>query len=72
MFVPRVAYSILFYVMAMAIVLVSKPTLMFDATTSNVRPFGLGPGRTLFSLGAVTVALAIMSFYIFALIDAIC
>lgn len=69
---PRVAYSILFFVMAMAIVLVSRPTLLFDKSHElSPRPFGLGPGRTLFSLGAVTVCLAVLSFYVFALIDMI-
>jgi hypothetical protein len=65
---PRVLYSVLFYAMAMALIIVSKPSPVFDAGGKPIE-FGLGPDKTLFSLGAVTVALAVLSFYIFALID---
>ena len=65
---PRVVYSTLFYTASMLLIIVSKPVLMFDAE-GEPRAFGLGSDKTLFSLGATTVALAVMSFYVFALID---
>jgi hypothetical protein len=62
-------YSTLFYTLSMLLIITTKPVIMFDAGGSP-RPFGLGTQKTLFSLGAVTVALAVMSYYVFALIDA--
>jgi vacuolar-type H+-ATPase subunit I/STV1 len=64
----RLGYGVAFFAMAMLIVFVSKPVTTFDED-GNVRPFGLQEGETLFSLGVVTVVLAVVSFYIFALID---
>jgi hypothetical protein len=68
-FQQRVIYSVLFYVLAMALLLVAKPAFMFDRNTDEPLPFGVGDGKTLYSLGVVAVGLAIGSFYIFALID---
>ena len=65
----RVAYSILFYVLSMALVIISKPSFMFDKDTGRPIPFGIGDDKTLYSLGVVTVALAIIAFYFFAVID---
>ena len=67
---PRVIYSALFYTMSMLLIIMSKPLLMFD-DEGKPRSFGLGSEKTLFSLGAITVALAVVSFYVFALIDLI-
>ena len=67
---PRVVYSTLFYTASMALIILLKPMLLFDET-GELRSFGFGTNKTLFSLGAITVALAVMSFYVFALIDLI-
>lgn len=66
----RVIYSLLFYVLVVLLVVVAKPNLMFSAD-GNVRPFGVGSeeNKTVFSLGVAVVCMAIVSFYIFALID---
>lgn len=66
----RVAYSILFYVLSMALVIISKPSVIFGKNGEPL-PFGVGEGKTLYSLGVVTVALALLSFYFFACIDMI-
>lgn len=66
----RIVYSAAFFTLAMLLIITNKPSPMFDGRTGAPRPFGLGEDKTLFSLGAVTVALAVMSYYVFALIDA--
>jgi hypothetical protein len=66
----RLVYSILFYGLSMLLLIVSKPDVLFDKDGTPKR-FGFGPGKTLFSLGVLTVALAVLSFYTFALIDLI-
>ena len=70
-FVPpaRVAYSIIFFVLAMSLLFVMKPKAIFDKESDAPRAFGTDPERTLFTLGVWTVVLAVLSFYVFALID---
>jgi hypothetical protein len=42
------------------------------STNGDVRPFGVGgDNKTVFSLGVFVIVLAIVSFYIFAVIDVI-
>lgn len=65
----RVVYSIMFFLLASALVVVARPGCMFS---SDGRPkrFGVGDAdSTLFSLGVTTSVIAIGSFFIFALID---
>ena len=64
----RVLYSILFYVLVLILILLVKPSAMFDEK-SNLKPFGVGQNKTILSLGVVTVALAIVSYYLFCVID---
>jgi hypothetical protein len=66
----RVLYSILFYVLIICLVIVAKPPYIFDIDGS-VKPFGLGEKNTIFSLGVFVVTLAIISFYLFAVIDVV-
>lgn len=44
---------------------------MFHKSSGQPIPFGLGPNKTLFSLGAATGALAVVTFYVFTLLDVI-
>jgi hypothetical protein len=69
----RVIYTLVFYLMAIALVVVAKPGLMFT-NDGDVRLFGVGPGReesprTVFSFGVFVLVLAIVSFYMFSVID---
>lgn len=64
----RVIYSVLFYVLVVVLLLVSKPSIMFNEK-GMIRPFGVGETKTIFSLGVFVVALSIFSYYTFALID---
>lgn len=64
----RTIYSSLFYVLVILLFVVWKPTFMFDKD-GRIKPFGVGDSKTIFSLGVVVAALAIISYYIFAMID---
>lgn len=64
----RVVYSVAFYVLLMILLFLSKPTVMFD-TDGTLRPFGVGYDKTMFSFGVFTVVVAVLSFYIFCIID---
>jgi hypothetical protein len=65
---PRVIYSVLFYVMLSSLVYMTKPLLAFDVH-GHIKPFGIGNGKTVFSLGAIVSCLSIVCFYVFCLID---
>jgi hypothetical protein len=65
----RVIYAVLFYVLLIILIVLSKPSMIFDPKDGHLKPFGIGYDKTLFSLGVFTVVLAIISFYIFCLID---
>lgn len=65
----RIVYSLLFYVLTILLLIVSKPSLMFTPD-GDIRPFGVGgDDRTIFSFGVFIIVLAIISFYIFSIID---
>lgn len=64
----RVQYSILAYVLLVSLIVVSKPPILFDKN-GEVKPFGIGENKTIFSLGVLVVSLSILVFYIFAVID---
>lgn len=64
----RVVYSVAFYVLLMILLFLSKPSVMFDPN-GNLRPFGVGYDKTMFSFGVFTVVVAVVSFYIFCIID---
>ncbi len=66
----RVIYSLLFFGLLMLLIFVSKPSHLF-APDGNVKPYGVGEGKTVISLGVLTVLSAICSFYVFALLDVI-
>jgi hypothetical protein len=66
----RVVYSTLFFLLAMTLVLVSKPPPLFSPE-GHVRPFGVGPHSTVYPLGVVTVVVAVLSMFIFTLIDVV-
>lgn len=64
----RVVYSILFYILLLILIVLIRPSIMFNQN-GNIKPFGIGEEKTLFSFGVFTVILAILSFYVFCLID---
>jgi hypothetical protein len=66
----RVVYATLFFLLTMALLLISKPPPLFFPDGS-VKPFGVGERRTVFPLGVITTVVAVLSMYTFTLIDVI-
>lgn len=66
----RIIYAILFYILLIVLIIISRPSIMFESDGS-IKQFGIGEEKTMFSLGVFTVVLAILSFYIFCMIDLI-
>lgn len=66
----RIVHSILFYVLLMILLFIAKPSVMFEKS-GEIKQFGIGYDKTMFSFGVFTVVIAIFSFYIFCVIDII-
>lgn len=64
----RVKYSAVFACLAVAMMFLVKPPWLFDATGAP-KPFGLGPGQSLISVGSCTVLSAVLSLFLFTWID---
>ena len=64
----RIIYSIIFYILAMMLIVLSKPSVVFEQNGA-LKTFGVGYDKTLFSFGVFSVVVAILSFYIFCIID---
>jgi hypothetical protein len=54
--------------MLASLVYMTKPVIAFDPR-GHIKPFGIGSGKTVFSLGAIVSGLSIVCFYVFCLID---
>lgn len=68
----RVVYAVLFYVLLSILIILIKPSFIFNEE-GNLKHFGTGQddNKTIFSFGVFVLLLAIMSFYIFCMIDLI-
>lgn len=66
----RVLYSVIFFILLLVLLFISKPSVMFDES-GDIKQFGMGTEKTLFSFGIFTAVLAIISFYVFTLLDII-
>lgn len=66
----RVIYSLIFYVLSIILVTVVRPACMFRSNGSMIY-FGVGGEHTVFPFGVFALVLAIISFYIFTVIDLI-
>lgn len=66
----RIVHSILFYVLFMILLFIAKPSVMFEKN-GEIKQFGIGYDKTMFSFGVFTVVVAVLSFYIFCVIDII-
>lgn len=65
----RIVYATAFYVVLMSLVVTSRPGALFDPDTGDIRPFGVSRhGQTVFSLGVVSVVLAVLAFYLFCIV----
>jgi hypothetical protein len=66
----RIVYATLFYVLLVILIVLAKPSIIFEKDGS-IKPFGVGEDKTMFSLGVFSIVLAIVSYYIFCLVDMI-
>lgn len=66
----RLLYTLLLFVLTVTLVIVSKPSFVFDKN-GDLIPFGTGDGQTILSLGVLVILLAYLSFYMFNIIDII-
>lgn len=66
---PRVVYSILFYILLVTLIYITKPGIAFDQATGSIKPFGVGIGKTPFSMGTFVSVTAIGCFYVFTILD---
>lgn len=64
----RILYSVVFYLLCMSLVLTWKPSMVFDRD-GRPKGYGVERGETVFSLGVLSVVMAIVCFYAFALVD---
>ena len=64
----RFVYAILFYLLTVALIYVSRPVALFD-NDNSIRRQGMRLGETLFPLSTVCIVVAICSYMIFCLID---
>ena len=64
----RIIYATLFYILLLTLVVISKPSMVFERNGS-IKQFGIGNDKTMFSLGIFSAVIAIISFYTFTLID---
>ena len=66
----RIIYNVMFFILVIVLVIVWKPSIMFDEN-NNIKQFGVGNDKTIFSLGCLIAIVAFVSFYIFTVIDII-
>lgn len=64
----RLIYSVLFYVLVVLLIVTCQPSVAFTRD-GELKGFGVGEDKTLFSFGLCSVVFAILSFFIFCIID---
>jgi len=52
----------------MTLIFLKKPKMLFEKN-GEIKSFGLKKGETMYSVGVLTVVLAILCFYLFCVID---
>jgi hypothetical protein len=68
LFSSRLVYTILFYLLIIIALFITKPKLLFD-DNNQIKSFGFRDNETLYSIGVISTILAILSYYIFTIID---
>ena len=67
----RISYSVLVFVLSMILLFLTKPSIAFN-NEGKLRKFGVNDkGSTIYSVGVLTTSLAIVTFYLFCVIDII-
>lgn len=71
MFTSRTMYSVIVFIMSMILIFITKPKLAFDKN-GNLKKFGINDkSSTVYSVGVLSVVLAVLIFYLFCIIDLI-
>ena len=66
----RIFYSIFLYTLLITLIFIKKPLLLFHPN-GEMKQFGLKTNESIYTIGVLSVVLAIVSFYIFCIIDII-
>jgi hypothetical protein len=64
----RIFYAIFLYVLIMTLIFLKKPSMLFEKN-GEIKNFGLKKNETMYSVGVLTIVLAIVCFYLFCVID---
>lgn len=65
----RISYSVLVFVLSMILLFLIKPSIAFDKE-GKLRKFGVNDrGSTIYSVGVLTICLAVVTYYSFCVID---
>lgn len=70
MFSKRIISSAVVLILVMIMIHINKPTLFYNHDNS-IKQFGTGKEESIYSLGVFVSFIAIISFYIFSMIDLI-
>ena len=71
MFNSRVSLSVIVFILCMVLLFILKPKLSFDKN-GDIRKFGIiNDNDTIYSVGVISIMIAIGVFYLFCLIDLI-
>lgn len=69
MFNSRVSFSIIVFILSMILMFIVKPKIAFDEN-GDIRKFGVHSKKdTIYSIGVISMVMAIVTFYLFCLID---
>lgn len=66
----RIFYAIFLYTLIMTLLFIKKPVLLFHPN-GEIKPFGIHQNESIYSIGVMSVVLAIICFYVFCIIDII-
>lgn len=64
----RVLLSITMLILCMVIITVTKPSFIFDKN-GDIKPFGTGNEKSIYSLGVVVAVISVFAFYVFSMMD---
>lgn len=64
--------AILFYIIIIFILLITKPSFMYCHKTNKFKPFGLGENKTIFSFPLVSISSGILLYLLFLTIYILC
>jgi heme/copper-type cytochrome/quinol oxidase subunit 2 len=66
----RIAFSIVIFILSMILFFIVRPRIAFE-NDGKPRKFGVERNETIYSLGIFTIISAILTFYVFCVIDLI-